>query len=420
MKGDIVRNHRSRLLILLTLLLPLPARAALTPVGSPRVIFEAPICSDRTSMEVVATPAGAFDVIWADDEDAKVLGQRFARNLAPTGSPATLMNLHGGQFIYDLVGAWAGRYELAINGLDFGDHPDNPATGYRVSMGLAGNPLGPPLIVRAGDFFVKLAPLAGGDSLLFRYEPPIFGTSCQNVGLLARRIDESGAALSPDSRVNRRASALSLGQSGQIMVERLPDDTSMIVYPTCEKFTGLVARRLNASGAPVGNPINLSLPAGLGNFGAVSSLALAARGAADFAVAATVADSRNPGINGTYTRAVVNKQAFGPTRLPIPASATFAIAVDLAVSPAGNYLLLFQGPKVGETGRSLLFAQELDARGVPQGGPVQIAEADNRTPGLTAAVASLPGGRWAVATQEQNGEGPDCRERVVVTVLDSH
>jgi hypothetical protein len=412
-----VRNHRARCLILLTLLLPLPARAALTPVGSPRVIFETPICSDRASMEVVATPAGAFDVIWAADEEAKVLGQRFARNLAPTGSPATLMNLHGGLFITDLVGAWAGRYELAINGIDFGDHPDNPATGYRVSMGLAGNPLGPPLTVRAGDFFVKLSPLAGGDSLLFRYEPPIFNTNgCQNVGLLARRIDESGTPLSSESRVNRRASAFNLGQ---VMVERLPDDTSLAVYTTCEKFTGLVARRLNASGAPVGDPINLSLPAALGNFGAVSSLALAARGAADFAVAATVADNRNPSINGIYTRAVVNKQVFGPTRLPVPASATFATAVDLAVSPAGGYLLLFQGPKTGDTERALLFAQELDARGVPQGSPVRITEADNHSLGLAAAVASLPGGRWAVATQEQNGDGPDCAERVVVTILKS-
>jgi len=285
-------------------------------------------------------------------------------------------------------------------------------------MGLAGNPLGPPLIVRAGDFFVKLSPLAGGDSLLFRFEPPFFSShGCGSVGLLARRIDESGAPLSPESRVNRRASAPS---TGQLLVERLPDDTSLVVYPTCEKFTGLVARRLNASGAPVGDPINLSLPASLGNFGPVTNLALAARGAADFAVAATVADNGNPSINGTYTRAVVNKQAFGPTRLPIPASATFATATDLAVSPAGRYLLLFQGPKTGDTERSLLFAQELDARGVPQGSPVQVAEADSRSPGPTAAVASLPGGRWAVATQEQNGEGQDCRERVVVTILESH
>jgi hypothetical protein len=97
-------------------------------------------------------PRGSFDVVWSDDEDAKVLGQRFARNRIPTGSPATLMNLHGGLFIGDLVGAWAGRYELAINGVDFGDNPDNPATGYRVSMDLAGNPLGPPLTVRAGEF----------------------------------------------------------------------------------------------------------------------------------------------------------------------------------------------------------------------------------------------------------------------------
>jgi hypothetical protein len=412
-----MRNHRARSLILLTLLLPLPARAALTPVGSPQVIFETPICTDRASMEVVATPAGAFDVIWSADEDAKVLGQRFARNLAPTGSPATLMTLHGGLFITDLVGAWAGRYELAINGVDFGDHPDNPATGYRVSLGLAGNPLGPPLIVRAGDFFVKLSPLAGGDSLLFRYEPPFFSTNnCGSVGLLARRIDGSGAPLGPESRVNRRASAFSLGQ---IQVERLPDDTSLVVYPTCEKFTGLVARRLNASGAPVGNPINLSLPAQLGNFGGVSSLALAARGAADFAVAATVADNRNPAVNGTYTRAVVNKQAFGPTRFPVPASVTFAGLDDLAASPAGGYLLLFQGAKTGDTERSLLFAQELDARGVPQGSPVQIAEADNHSLGLAAAAASLPGGRWAIATQEQNGDGADCTERVVVTILKS-
>ena len=45
-----MRNHRSRSLILLTLLLPLPARAALTPVGSPLAIFESPFCSFNTDL----------------------------------------------------------------------------------------------------------------------------------------------------------------------------------------------------------------------------------------------------------------------------------------------------------------------------------------------------------------------------------
>lgn len=415
-----MRNSRARSLILLALLLPLPARAALTPVGSPQVVFEAPSCSARPSVEVIATPPGAFDVVWSDDDDAKVLGQRFARDLTPTGSPATLMTLHGGLFITDLLGAWTGRYQLAINGIDFGDHPDNPATGYRVSMNLAGNPLGPPLIVRAGDFFVKLAPAAGGDSLLLRAEPPIFGpVRCQSFGLLARRIDEHGAPLGPENRVGRKASAVAYGAGFQSQVERLPDDTFLLVYPTCEKFTGLVVRHLNASGAPVGNPINLTLPALPGNF-SIPSLSLAARGANDFAVAGSILDTRNPAINGTYTRAVADGQSFGPTRLAVPAALTSTIALDLAASPAGRYLLLFQGPKAGDTGRVLVFAQELDAHGAPLGSPVQVAEANGSNLGPAAAVASLPGGRWAVATQEQNGESSSCDERVVVTLLESH
>jgi hypothetical protein len=410
-----VRNRRAQALILLALLLPLPARAALTPVGSPRVISEVGFCSSSPGVEVVATPVGAFEVVWVDDEDFKVRGQRFARNLAPTGSPVELMTLHGGLFLSDLVGAWTGRYQLAFNGADFGDHVENPATGYRVTMNLAGHPVAPPLVVRPPGFF-SLTPAAGGDSLRLRLEPPIFGSpACQSYGLLASRIDEHGAPLSPESPATRRASAVSYGYGFHTRVERLPDDTFVLVYPTCEKFTGLVARHLNATGVPVGSPINLPLPAPLVNFSALSSLVLAARGGADLAVAAVVDDNLDSGVRGIYTQGVVNGEVFGPTRI----SSDFVSVAGLAASPAGGYLLLLLR---GDSEALGLFAQELDARGIPQGSPLKVAEAENTGRGLAAAVASLPNGRWVIATQEQHGTDPllDCGERVVVTILDSN
>jgi hypothetical protein len=408
-----MRSRRARSLVFSILLLPLPARAALVPVGSPRVVFEAPFCSSTPGVEVIATPAGAFEVVWVYDAEYKVLGQRFARNLAPTGSPVDLMTLHGGLFLSDLAGAWTGRYQLAFNGADYGDHVENPATSYRVTLTLTGQPVAPPLVVRPPGIF-SLTPATGGDSLQLRVEPPVFGSqACQSYGLLASRIDEHGAPLSPESRATRRASPVAYGSGFHTRVERLPDDTFVLVYPTCQKFTGLVARHLNATGVPVGSPIDLPLPAQLVNFAGLSSLVLAARGGADLAVAAVVDDNLDSGARGIYTQGVVNGEVFGPTRI----SSDFVSVAGLAASPAGGYLLLLMG---GDSEALGLFAQELDTRGIPQGSPLKLTEARNTGRGLAAAVASLPKGRWAVATQEQNGTDPlsECSERVVVTVLD--
>jgi hypothetical protein len=142
---------------------------------------------------------------------------------------------------------------------------------------------------------------------------------------------------------------------------------------------------------------------------------VAARGGADLAVAAVVDDNLDSGVRGIYTRGVVNGEVFGPTRI----SSDFVSVAGLAAAPAGGYILLLIK---GDDETLGLFAQELDARGIPQGGPVKVAGTDNTGRGLTAAVASLPNGRWAVATQEQYGKDPlqDCRERVVVTILDSN
>ena len=416
-----MRNHRAVPLILLALLLPLPAQAALTPVETLAIKDESPFCSFITQLEVIATPKGAFEVVWGDDaDDFAVNGRRFGRDLQPTGAPVSLLPAHGGLFFSNLVGTWAGRYELAMNALDFGNNPDNPVVGYRVSLDLEGDPLAPAARFKPQRFF-QLAPAAGGDSLQFRLEPPIFGpTACQSQGLLARRIDEGGAALSPESRITRRASAFSAGYP-HFAVDRLPDDTYVAVYTTCEKFTGLVARRLNAAGAPVGNPINLPLPGRLGNFGG-GNLLVAARGGKDFvAVGRVVEDTANPPFS-VYTRAVVNGQVFGPARIsPPPGFLSVNGLFDLEASPAGGYLLLFQGFR-SDVQRSFLFAQELDARGVPQGAPLEISGGEGFIVNAAAA-ASLPDGRWIVVTraqqQAQQGDPPPCHERLTGTVLAS-
>ncbi|HEY2289357.1 MAG TPA: hypothetical protein VGM86_01530, partial [Thermoanaerobaculia bacterium] len=310
-----------------------------------------------------------------------------------------------------------GRYEVALNALDDGDNPDDPLTGYRVSLDLAGNPLAPAARFKPPNFY-QLAPAAGGDSLQIRIEPPVFGPpNCRSEGLLARRIDAGGTALGAESRITRRASAFNLGH---FQVERLPDDTFVAVYSTCEKLSGLVARRLSSTGAPVGKPINLPLPAQLGNF-AAGDLVLAARSGADFVAGAMVLDT-SAGLLGSYTRGVVNGQVFGPTLIPIPSGAvTIPGLIDLAASPAGGYLLLFQSD-VGDLGHPALFAQELDAKGVPQGKAVEIAEQTGGTgsSGIAAAAASLPNGRWIVVARVQTGGPTACSERLVGTVLKSN
>jgi hypothetical protein len=409
-----VRNHRS--LALLLLLLPLPARAALTPVGPPLAISESPFCSFNINLEVTATPAGAFEVVWADDADGFVRGQRYTRGLLPTGSPQPLLPLHGGLFFSGFISTWTGRYEVALNALDFDANPGDPVVGYRVSLDLEGNPLAPAAHFKPPRLY-WLVPAAGGDSLQIRVEPPLFGPpTCQSEGLLARRIDAGGAALSAESRITRRASAFSLGY---FQVERLPDDTFVAVYSTCEKLTGLVARRLSSAGAPVGKPIDLPLSTSLGNF-AVSDLVLAARSGSDFVVG-TMVFNTSSGPSGSYTRGVVNGQVFGPTLIPIPAGASnIPVLIDLAASPAGGYLLLFESD-AGDPAHITLFAQELDAKGVPQGKPVVVAEQTGGAgSGIAAAAASLPNGRWIVAARVQTGDPLICSERLVGMVLKSN
>jgi hypothetical protein len=384
------------------------------------VIPDSSFCSFNTELEVTATPAGAFEVIWADDGDELVKGLRFTRGLLPTGSPQTLLPIHGGLFFSDFIGTWAGRYEVALNALDFGDNPGDPLAGYRVSLGLEGNPLAPAARFKPPHFF-KLAPAAGGDSLQFRLEPPIFGPpNCQSEGLLARRIDATGATLSAESRITRRASAFSRGNS-QFQAARLPDDTFVVAYATCDKLTGMVARRLSSTGAPVGKPINLPLPDRVGNFGK-GGLVLAARSGSDFVAGATVV-SPSTGVGGSYTRGVVNGQVFGPTLIPVPSGGvTTSRLIDLAASPAGSYLLLFVSG-VGNPAHLTLFAQELDAKGVPQGAPAAVAAEPNElgaSSDIVAAAASLPNGRWIVVARVQNRDSTACSESLVGTVLKSN
>jgi hypothetical protein len=409
-----LRDHRARsfvFLALLLLFLPSAAQAALTPLGAPFAIADESPCTFDFGLEVMSTPKGAFEVVWADSREQEVKGRRFGRNQEPTGPPLTLKSLGAIEIPFDFKGFWAaGFYELAMMLGDFGENPADPLVAYRAQLDLEGDLVVPPVRVKTPRI-VHLAPAARGDSLLFRFEPPYFGPLiCQSRGLLVRRIDAGRNPLSVDSRVNRGASAW---VNGYLAVDRLPNDTFVAAYSTCQKFVGVVARRLNAAGAPVGKPINLPLPGQVGNY-AGRNLALAASGT-DFAVAAMVSGS-SADISGAYTLAVVNGRVFGPTRISSPPGLLGLVVADLAASPAGGYLLLAQAAS-GDPLRHRLFAYELDVRGVPKGEPLEIA-AGNLF-GVEGAVASLPDGRWIVVTRAQRGEELECTERLVGTILTS-
>jgi hypothetical protein len=385
----------------------IPARA-LTPVGAPLTITADVPCSSITDLEVIATPKGAVDVVWVDDREALVKSQRFGRDLQAGGPVENLLLVHGGLNVIHPLGTWAGRFELALNVLDFGEDPSDPAAAYRISLDLDGKPIGEP-----GRFetksFVKIAPAAGGDSLQFRLEPPYFGpASCKSAGLLASRIDPDGAPLSPESRVTRRASAW----SGALVLDRQPNDTFVAAYATCDQFFGVVARRLNATGVPVGKPVNLPFPGRVGDFYGSGGLTLAASGN-DLAVAAMVYN-QSAGNTAGYTRAALNGKVSGVNRIPTPAGfAGIAGVVDMETSSTGSgYLLLFQA---AGSDRFMLFAQALNAQGVPQGAPVAITKDGER--GLSGAIASLPDGRWLVVTRAQAGTSEACTEQLVGTIL---
>jgi hypothetical protein len=408
-----LRNQRS-LSFLALLLLPAAAITAhaLTPVGAPLTIVDDAPCSVIIDLDVISTPKGAVEVVWVDDYNFDVKGQRFGRNLVATGAPVPLLPLHGGLNVIHPVGTWAGRFELALNVLDFGEDPSDPAAAYRMSLDLDGNPIGP--IGEPGRFetknFLKIAPAGGGDSLQFRFEPPYYGpASCRSRGILASRIDPGGSPISVESRVTKRAS----GWAGAYLeVDRQPNDTFVAAYATCDQFVGVVARRLNATGVPVGKPVNLPFPGRVGDFYGSGGLALAARGN-NLAVAA-MTYNQPPTSTGGYTRAVVNGKVSELNRIPTPAGfAGIAGVVDMETSSTGSgYLLLFQA---AGSDRFMLFAQALNAQGVPQGAPVAVTEDGER--GLSGAVASLPDGRWLVVTRSQSGTSEACTEQLVGTVL---
>src|SRR5262245_51459309 len=93
----------------LVLLLPIPAMSALTPEGAPfAIVDEEALCSCLTDVEVVATPEGAFEVVWADEGGTyEVRSRLFAPGLEPAGPPVALLPLHGGQSWFDFAGTWA-------------------------------------------------------------------------------------------------------------------------------------------------------------------------------------------------------------------------------------------------------------------------------------------------------------------------
>lgn len=384
----------------------MPALAELAPVGAPIEIANPSFCSFTPELQVIATPKGAFEAVWVDDGEAfAVRGRRFARNLQPS-PPRNLLFLHGGLSVYDIQGTWADRYEIALNVSDTGDFPDDPAGAYRLALDLEGRPAIPATRRRASNFG-QLVPAAHGDSLLFRGELPFFGSgSCISLGLLARRITVLNQNLSSDSRINRGASPPFVG--GGLVVERLPNDTFVAAYGTCERFNGLVARRLSSAGAPVGSPVNLPFPGRLGAY------SLAARSGNSFAVAIRVTTNPSTGESATYTRAVVNGQVFGPTLVPgIDGAVGAPNVVDLAASPDGGYVLLFQAFTPSHSG---FYVQELDDQGVPLGTPLAITGQEQFSVNA-AALANLQDGRWIVVAREQQSDELGCSERLFGTVL---
>ncbi len=394
---------------ILLLLLPLSARAALTPVGDPFPIEDESPCSFQ-ELTVISNPVGSFEVVWVDHAEGDVRGQLFNPDATPAGGPVSLLPLHGGQIGFDFAGTWADGYHLAINVMDTGVSLSNPWEAFRVGIDTSGNPLGTPVRVKTRNFR-KLAPagLFGGESLELRLEAGPSSVTCSRLGLLARRLDDTGAPLTGASRVTRQASAWT---GHDLMAERVANDTFVVAYRTCQQFSGYVARRLNQNGLALGKPINFPLPGPPINF-AGGNVAMAARGR-DFLIAAMSVD-QSTAAGRVQVMGMFREKKFGPTRLPIPRAGGI-VDVAASLTPGGGYVILYFAA-TGDPLHPTLFAQEVSSQGVPQGAPVQLTGDDFI--GVDGAVASLPGGRWIVVTRAQQGDLVACDERLIGRILSS-
>jgi hypothetical protein len=383
-----------------------PGGAALGPTGPEILVDEAPYCAHEPGLGVAATPKGAFAVVWVDDsDDFAYQSRRYDRGLV--GGPIhTLRAYEGGQFGIEVEPVFAGDYQIAVNILDFDADPGDPWAAYRVQLALNGEPLGPATRLETGRF-LALFPGPAGESLQVRWEPPIWGpTTCQSWGLRARRVAQSGAALFPEHRVTGRASGATPGRPS---MTRTGDGRFAIAWPTCDRFVGVVARRLDAQGAPRGRIFDFALPA---RSGALEVAAHRERMAVAGVIAYNVAELPQR----AFAAVVVGNSPHGPHLLPpLPEGIGLQRVVDLAVSATGRHVVLLQGSGTEQT---LLFAQELDDRGRPLGAPLQLGPSSER--GMDGAVASLGGDRWVVVTRQQlpaGDLGDACSERIVARVL---
>jgi hypothetical protein len=391
---------RASAVVLLLPLLALPARGDLTLVGEEIPIAEDVVCPISTDeVAVVATPKGAFEAMWVSEDEFAVMGRRFDRRLVPPGPATPLLPLYGGLFPVRFAATWAGGYQLAVDVADF-NQPSDPAAAFRLRLDLAGNLLAPARRMDA-PHFVRLVPDRGGESLRLRVELPIYGpTSCQSRGVLARRLGADGSALSAESRATRRASAWN---GGEVTAVRTGDGRFALAWSTCERFVGVVMRRLQADGSP-GKAFDFPLPARVGSF-AGGSFAVAARdGAMAFAAAVALPDGGAPFVGG-----VSGTRRFGPVRLESPLP--FAGIVDLAAAPGGGYLLLYE---VNDGEEPVLLAQELDAAGQAVGGPLAMNQVDLFRNG---AVTHLTDGRWLAVLRLLDFTAGNCQERVVARIL---
>jgi len=399
-----VRRGAGILVLVVSVAYPLQARAQV-PAG-PEFRVNTYTTYSQEPGQVAMDGSGNFVVTWASRRgpvDIDVLAQRFGASGAPVGAefrvntvtsgfqydPRLAMNATGG-FVVVWSRAYYGVSGSEIRGRRFDAAGLPSGAEFRVNTYTSQYPRDP--VVAAG-------PLG---AFVVSWTSPGQGAALLDV--FAQRFDGGGAKVGAELRVNsfttgyQTSPAVAFGAAGSFVVawESFNQDASS---------SGVVARRFDAAGAPLGGEFLVNTYTTGGQY----NVSVAASPAGDFVVSWT---SRGQD-GGAYDNGVfAQRYDAAASRLGGEFRVNTYTPSDqsqpaVAVDAAGGFVVAWQS--AGQDGQYYgVFGQRFDAAGTPRGAEFRVNATTTNSQMFSSAAADAGGNfvvAWRSSLQDGSGEG---------------